>query len=208
MVRLEPLRGAAPLVLWVFLLGVACGAPRNEGFTGAGTTAAERLDEARSLALVYLPDGVLCDILGLGGGEPFGDGLCPNWTYSFYSASEGAVVGIHLGPDGLFSVEGEPEKLPPGRSPPAWDGAFSVDSDFAAKSARIAGAGEFLSGGTPVSERLHLTAGTHGGETMPVWEVSYTLHDGGGFESYTVIVDAAGGGVLEDGSEPNAGADR
>ena len=49
-----------------------------------------------------------------------------------------------------------------------------------------------------LSERLHLRADNYAGEQVPVWEVTYTLHDEGLFESYTVLVDARTGGVLED----------
>lgn len=187
--------GVPPLLLPLLLIFCACGAPREDGAAVVGTTAAERVDEARSVAAGYLPDGVLCEILGLGGEPPFGDGLCPDWTYSFYSAGEGSVLRVHLGRDGLFTVTGEPEELPPGRSPPGWDGAFCVDSDLAAKSARIAGADEFLSGRTPVSERLRLAAGIEGG---PVWEVTCTIHSADGFESHTVLVDATTARVLND----------
>ncbi|MCK4592991.1 hypothetical protein KAU45_00725 [bacterium] len=195
-------KGGGRPVLWPVLLTlVACGTPHKGEVAVSGTTAAERVDEARSVASKYIPDGVLCEILGLGGEPPFGDGLCPDWTYSFHSAGKGSVVRVHLGRDGLFTVVGEPEELPPGRSPPGWDGVFSVDSDFAAKLARIAGADEFLSGRTPVSERLRLFPGVSGGE--PVWEVTCTIQIADGFESHTVLVDATTARVLE-----NEGSDR
>lgn len=190
-------RGGGRPILWPVLLTlVACGTQQNGNVAVSGTTAAERVDEARSVAAGYLPDGVLCEILGLSGEPPFGDGLCPDWTYSFYSAGEGSVLKVHLGRDGLFTVVGEPEELPPGRSPPGWDGVFSVDSDFAAKSARIAGADEFLSGRTPVSERLRLSAGVSG--EGPVWEIACTIQTADGFESHTVLVDATTARVLDD----------
>ncbi|MCX7022486.1 MAG: hypothetical protein NTW26_09490 [bacterium] len=162
------------------------------------------------MAVAYLPDGVLCEALGLDYGPSFGDGRCPDWTYTFYSATAASIVRVHLGPDGLLATLGEPEPLRnsqfPGQSPPEWDGGFFIDSDFAAKSARMAsasrsasrGADDILSEGTPVNERLRLYAGVFPDGTKPVWELTYTVHGATGFKSRTVTVDAVTGRMLED----------
>jgi hypothetical protein len=190
----------APLFLGMLLL-LACGNPRGEDDNPAGTTASERLTEARTLAVAYLPDAVLCEALGLDYGPVFGDGRCPDWTYTFYSAAAGSVLRIHLGPDGLLTPLGEPERLIPGQSPPAWDGNFFIDSDFAAKSARMASASRGMTGilteETPVNERLRLYARTSPDGAAPVWELTCTVRGASGFESRTVSVDAATGRMLE-----------
>jgi len=189
----------APLFLGMLLL-LACGNPRGDSGFPAGTTASERLTEARTLAVAYLPDAVLCEALGLDYGPVFGDGRCPDWTYTFYSTAAGSVLRIHLGPDGLLAPLGEPEPLPPGQSFPAWDGNFFIDSDFAAKSSRMAGMAGILSGETPVNERLRLFARVTSDGAAPVWELTYTVRGASGFESRTNTVDAATGRMLENES--------
>jgi len=207
------MRRIAPLILGSLLLFAACGNPRGGNEIPAVTTASERLAEARAVAVAYLPDGVLCEALGLDYGPSFGDGRCPDWTYTFYSAADASIVRVHLGSDGLIAPLGEPERLLPGKSPlgepfgepPAWDGGFFIDSDFAAKAARMAsasrsasrGADDILSEGIPVSERLRLCAREFPDGTKPVWELTYTVRGAAGFRSQTVTVDAATGGLLE-----------
>ncbi|HUT99399.1 MAG TPA: hypothetical protein VM054_10030 [bacterium] len=210
-------RRNAPLFLGSALLLAACGNLRQGDEIPVGTSASERLAEARTVAVAYLPDGMLCEALGLDYGPTFGDGRCPDWTYTFYSAVAASVFRVHLGPDGLLTPLGEPEKLLPGQSPfgkpfgeplggpPAWDGDFFIDSDFAAKSARMAsasrsasrGAVGILSEGTPVSERLRLCARGFPDGVKPVWELTYTVRGASGFKTQTVTVDAATGRMLE-----------
>jgi hypothetical protein len=185
------------------LLILACGNPRGDSGFSEGTTASEKLAEARAVAAAYLPDAVLCEALGLDCGPTFGDGLCPDWTYTFYSATAASVVRVHLGFDGLMTLLGEPERLLPDQSPPAWDGGFDLDSDFAAKSASMAGAGAVLAEGIPVSERLRLYAQVFPDGVKPLWELTYTVRDAEGFKSQTVTVDAVTGRMLETGEPGN-----
>ncbi|HDR06257.1 MAG TPA: hypothetical protein ENN88_01345 [Candidatus Coatesbacteria bacterium] len=207
------MRRLAPL-LPAFLIPLACGPSGGEGGAHRGSSAAERLDEARSHAARILPDSVLAEVSGLGYEPPFGDGLCQHWTYTFFSPQESSVLRLTLGPDGLFAPLGEPEPVRNGFSPPDWDGGFALDSDQVAQLARRAGAGRFFQTGTPVCERYHLCALSVENEVRPVWELTYTRHlpeaqlaklgSDGGYESYTAFFDADDGRPLA----PEDGADR
>jgi hypothetical protein len=208
------MRRIAPLLLVPVLFLAACGNARQGDKVSAGTSALERLPEARAVAAAHLPDAVLCEALGLDYGPTFGDGRCPDWTYTFYSASTASVLRVHLGPDGMLVPLGEPEGLLPGQSPfgkPfgeafAGDGDSFIDSDVAAKTVRMAGAAGILSEGTPVSERLRLYARVGPDGTTPVWELTYAVRAASGFRTRTVTVDAATDRMLE--NEPSFGTER